>query len=172
MYMKPLTFVAILSLFSWLTSHAQDNAPSHPQPDSIIKIIPFGDGRHMSYVYTIGGRLVPFEDVKLRLLSYAPSADEYYRAKTNLIWGIVSFSGFGLSGIAAVIEFANNNKHAGETTGFVNGQPAFIYQQHSLAGAYIFTGLATGFLTAAIITLVNAKKHGREALRLYNRRFE
>jgi hypothetical protein len=172
MYMKPLAFIAILSLFFSLTIHAQENLPAHPQPDSIIKIIPFGEGRHSGFLYTIGGRLVPFEDVKLRLISYAPSADEYYRTKTNLTWGIISFSASGLSMIAAVIEFANNNKHAGETTGFVNGQPAFIYQQHNLAGAYIFTGLATGFLTAAIITLVNAKKHGRKALRLYNKRFE
>ena len=65
-----------------------------------------------------------------------------------------------------------NNKHTGETTGLVNGQPGFIYQQHSLAGAYILMGVAAGFLTSSIVTFVSAKNHARKALKIYNQRFE
>jgi hypothetical protein len=172
-------FVLLLSVF-FLSQliQAQDTASahlqpsSHPQPDSVIKMIPTGEGRHIDYLYTIGGKLVSPDDVTLRLLSYQPSANEYSQAKNNLIWGWVSFGGFAASSIAATIEYAENNKHAGETTGFVNGQPAFIYQHHSLTGAYIFTGAAVGFLTTSIITLVSARHHAKQALKVYNHRFE
>jgi hypothetical protein len=158
--------------------HAQDTAAahlqpsSHLQPDSVIKMIPAGEGRHIYYLYTIDGKLVSPDDVTLRLQSYQPSATEYSMAKNNLIWGWVSFGGFAASSIAATIEYAENNKHAGETAGFVNGQPAFIYQHHSLTGAYIFTGAAVGLLTTSIITLVSASHHAKQALKVYNHRFE
>ena len=170
--MKTLIIITVLLLFSSLLIKAQDTTKFKAQQDSVIKVIPFGEGRHSSYLYTIGGKLQTPEDVKIRLLSYAPSAQEYSKAKNNLTWGYVSGGGFFVTQIAAVVEFATHNKHAGETTGFVNGQPAFIYQHHSLAGAYIFTGIAAGFLTSAIINWVKAGKHGNRALKLYNQRFE
>jgi hypothetical protein len=154
------------------TTSALPLPSSHPQPDSVIKMIPAGEGRHIYYLYTIGGKLVTLDDVTSRLLSYQPAAAEYSAAKNNLIWGWVSFGAFAASTAAATIEYAENNKHAGETAGFVNGQPTFIYQQHSLAGAYIFTGAAVGFLTASIITLVSASHHAKQALKVYNHRFE
>lgn len=161
-----------LSLLSSIAIYAQKDTSWRPQPDSVIRLIPYGEGRYSSYLYTIGGKLQTAEDVKIRLLSYTPSAAEFVQAKSHLTWGYVSIGGLAVSGIAATIEYANNNKHAGETTGFVNGSPAFIYQQHSLAGAYIFTGLATGFLVSAIVNFVDTYKHGKQALALYNRRFE
>ena len=112
------------------------------------------------------------EDVEIRLMAYAPSAGELKMAKNNITWTYVSGGGFAASSFAAIIEYANNNKHAGETTGFVNGEPAFIYKQHNLTGAYIFTGLATGFLVATIINFTNVFKHGKKAIHLYNQRFE
>jgi hypothetical protein len=170
--MKKLSFLMTLSLLSSLVMYAQKDTSWHPQPDSIIKLIPYGEGRYSSYLYTIGGKLQTAEDVKIRLLNYTPSAAEYAQAKNHLTWAWVSFGGFTASSIAAVVEYANNNKHAGETTGLVNGSPGFIYQQHSLTGAYIFTGLATGLLVSTIINMVDTHKHGRQALALYNRRFE
>jgi hypothetical protein len=170
--MKKLSFLMTLSLLSSIALYAQRDTSWRPQPDSVIRLIPYGEGRYSSYLYTIGGRLQTAEDVKVRLLNYAPSADEYVQAKNHLTWAYVSLGAFAVSGAAATIEYANNNKHAGETTGFVNGSPAFIYQQHSLAGAYIFTGLATGFLVSSIINMVDTRKHAREALALYNHRFE
>lgn len=168
---KPIT-ITIFLLSASLLSKAQDTAKVKARPDSIIKIIPVGEGKHTSYLYTIGGKLQTPEDVKIRLLSYAPSAAEFSMAKKNATWGYISGAGFAASGIAAVIVFATHNKHAGETTGMVNGEPAFIYQHHSLTGAYILTGVATAFLTTAIINLVKAGKHSKNALRLYNQRFE
>jgi len=170
--MKKLIVITILLLFSSLLIKAQDTTKSKAQPDSIIKVIPFGEGKHSSYLYTIDGKLQTPDDVKIRLLSYAPSATEFAMAKNNATWCYISWGGFAASGIAAVIEYATHNKDAGETTGFVNGQPAFIYQHHSLTGAYVFTGLATAFLVAEIVNLVKAGKHANRALKLYNQRFE
>jgi hypothetical protein len=170
--MKKLSFLMTLFLLSSVMIYAQKDTSWHPQPDSVIRLIPYGEGRYSSYLYTIGGRLQTAEDVKARLLNYAPSADEYVQARSHLTWAYISFGAFAVSGAAATIEYANNNKHAGETTGFVNGSPAFIYKQHSLAGFYVFTGLATGFLVSSIINMVDTRKHGRQALALYNRRFE
>lgn len=170
--MKKLITITILLLSASLLTKAQDSTKIKAQPDSIIKIIPFGEGKYTSYLYTIGGKLQTPEDVKIRLLSYAPSAAEFSIAKNNATWGYFSLGGFGASSLAAVIVFATHNKHAGETTGMVNGEPAFIYQHHSLTGAYILTGAATAFLTSAIINLAKAGKHSKNALRLYNQRFE
>jgi hypothetical protein len=180
--MKKLLFLSLSSLLLSKLTHAQDTTSAHPRPasaqpasprpDSVIKAIPAGEGRHTYYLYTIGGQLQTPEDVRLRLLSYAPSAAEYSSAKNNLIAGWVTFGGFAASSIAATIEYAENNKHAGETAGFVNGQPSFIYQHHSLTGAYILTGAAVGFLTTSIITLVSASHHAKQALKVYNHRFE
>jgi len=152
--------------------HAQNIPPSHSQPDSIIRIIPAGEGRDTYHLYTIGGRLVTPEEVKERLAAYPPSAEEFTIARHNLTGAWISFGGFVASSLGATLEYVHNNKHAGETTGLVNGQPGFIYQQHSLAGAYILTGVAVGFLTTSIITFATASHHAHKALRLYNQRFE
>jgi hypothetical protein len=172
MKMKNPIIITILLLLSSALVKAQDTKKSSSQPDSIIKVIPVGEGRYTDFLYTIGGKLQTREDVAIRLMAYAPSAEEYHAAKNNITWVYVSSTGFALSGLAAAIEFAKNNKHAGETTGFVNGQPAFIYQHHSLTGAYIFTGVATAFLVSSVIHLSKAAFHGKRALRLYNQRFE
>jgi hypothetical protein len=170
--MKKSVFIMTLSVFSSLFLYAQENRSSHPQPDSLIKIIPIYNGRHTAYLYTIGGKVQAPEDIKLRLSNYPPSAAEYTKYRNNLTGAYLSFGGFVLSSIGAVIEYATNNKHVGETTGIVNGEPGFIYQQHNLGAAYILTGLATGCLVTSIVTLVNAHKHSKQALALYNRQFE
>ena len=168
--MKKPFIITVLLLLSSVFIYAQDNKKS--QPDSLIKIIPFGDGEHSSYLYTIGGKLQTREDVQIRLMRYAPSAEEYSKARNNATWAYVSWAGAGVSAIAATIEYATHNKHAGETTGIVNGQAGFIYQHHSLAGAYVLTGIATGFLTSAIINLIEAGKHSDKAIKLYNQQYE
>jgi hypothetical protein len=169
--MKKNLFVAFLLLFSSLFVKAQDK-PFRPQPDSLIKIIPVGGGGETSFLYTIGGKLQTREDVEIRLMAYAPSAVELKIAKNNITWSYISGGAFAVSSIAAAIEYAKNNIHAGETAGLVNGSPGFIYQQHNLTGAYIFTGLATGFLVATLINFTNVFKHGKKAIHLYNQRFE
>lgn len=169
--MKPLLLAGLLSLFSFLSVHAQDSTTSHPQPDSVIKIIPFGQGKYTGYLYTIGGRIQSPEDVKLRLLSYAPSAAEFALAKENATWSWICLSAFAVSTLAAAVEFKNNNQYAGTSTTSANGDP-ITYQQHDLTGGYLFLGTGIGFGTTAFITLFKAKKHQKESLRLYNRRFE
>lgn len=170
--MKKFFIIGTLFTLSSLLSKAQDTQPHKAQPDSIIKVIPIDEGRSEGYLYTIGGKLQTAEDVKIRLLRYAPSAYEYHRAKTSLVWTIVSTGGFFVTSTAAVIDYAHNNKHAGETTGIVDGSPAFIYQHHSLTGAYVLTGLATGFLVSTFINLAHVAKHGNKAIKVYNQQYE
>jgi len=169
--MKNSIITAILLLLSSVLVKAQDPGKTHAQPDSIIKVIPFGEGRHTGYLYTIGGQLQTREDVAFRLMAYAPSAAEYHAAIHNITWTYVSFAGSAIASAAAFIEYNQNNKLAGATTGFVNGQPAVIYQQHSLTGAYVLTGVATACLVSAFINLARAGFHFNSALRVYNERF-
>jgi hypothetical protein len=170
--MKMPIFIRLLLLFSSLLIKAQDNQHVQSKPDSIIKLIPVGEGKYTSYLYTIGGKLQTREDVLIRLMRYTPSAVELSSAKKDATWGYVSIAGAGASGIIATILYATHNSHVGETVGMVNGQPEFIYQHHSLTGAYVFTGLATGFLVAAIINMANSGKHTNKALKLYNSQYE
>jgi hypothetical protein len=168
--MKNLTFITALLLLSTIVAKAQEVKKA--QPDSLIKIIPVGEGRQSFYLYTIGGKLQTREDVAIRLMAYAPSATEYRATKNNITWAYVSGGGAAISGLAAITEFAHNNKNAGATTGFINGQPTIIYQHHSLAGAYVFTGMATAFLFSSVINITRAVFHGNKAIKLYNQRFE
>ena len=164
--------ITLFLLAPALLVKAQTSQPSHAQPDSIIKLIPYGDGRHADFLYTIGGKLQTPEDVKLKILAYAPSALEYHKARTAATWSYVSLAGSAVSGFASIYEFAHNNKLQGSTVAFVNGEPTTIYQHHSYTSAYIFTGLATAFLTSAIINFVHAAKHANKAIQTYNQRFE
>jgi hypothetical protein len=168
--MKKVTAVILLLLSSVLVK-AQDKKPQ-AQPDSVIKFMPIEGRRHDEYVYTIGGKVQTRQDVMIRLMAYAPSAMEINKAKTNITWTYITAGGVVLSSIGAAIEFGNNNKYATETMGMVNGVPTPVYQKHSLASAYVFTGLATGFLIANIINFTRATRHSRKAIKVYNQRFE
>jgi len=160
---KPLLLLFFLSC---IASFCLGQEIKKSQPDSLIKIIP--DGRHV--LFTVGGRLQSPYDIKMRLLSYTPSANEYHAAKTNLIWGFALSGGSGLASIGAVAAFAHDNKLNGVT--FNSSGTGFVYQQHNKTGAYILTGAAVGLLTAAIITFVNGSKHAKKAIWLYNLRFQ
>lgn len=164
--------ITLFLLAPALLVKAQTSQPSHAQPDSVIKLIPYGDGRHAGYLYTIGGKLQTPDDVKMKLLAYAPSADEYHKARNSATWVYVSAAGFAITSTLAVLEYAHNNKSYGATTAWVNGVPTFEYPRHSYTSAYIFTGLATAFITSAIINMVHAGKHAKKSLDAYNQRFE
>lgn len=170
--MKKSIVITLTLVLCALFSQAQDNTPHRSQPDSLIKSIPVGEGSHSSYLYTIGGKLQTPEDIRIRLLAYAPSAMEFRAAKKNAAWSLVSLGGFAASAVTATIEYATHNKMAGETTGIVDGKAAFIYQHHNLTGAYVFTGLASAFLVSTVINFVKAAKHSKRALKLYNERYE
>jgi hypothetical protein len=170
--MKKPIIILLFLLLPALFATAQDMVKTRSQPDSIIEVVPVQVGSHISYLYTIGGKIQTPMNVRIKLLAYTPSATEYHQAKTDATWGYALSAGFAVSAAAAVIEFAHNNKWAGATTGPVNGEAGFIYQHHSLAGAYIFTGIATAFLTSSIINFVHAVKHTNKALKVYNQRFE
>ena|ERR1700744_1736327 len=109
--MKKYLLLAIPAILLSLLTQAQDIPSSHPQPDSIIRLIPAGTGRNSYYLYTIGGRLVTTDEVRIRLASYAPSAQEYTLAKKNLTCAWISFGGFTVSSLGAVLEYVHNNKH-------------------------------------------------------------
>jgi hypothetical protein len=166
---KKNLIITFLLLFSSLLVTAQ---VIKSPPDSLIKVLPVGEGRHTSYLYTIGGKLQTREDVIVRLMAYAPSAGEYKQARNNITWTYISAGGFVGSSTSAIIEFKNNNKNAGATTGFVNGNAAIIHQKHNLTGAHVFTGAATGFLFSSIFHLVRASIHSEKSIELYNQQFE
>jgi hypothetical protein len=170
--MKNPIIITILLLLSSVLVKAQDVKKTVAQPDSIIKVITEADGRHTFYLYTIGGKMVTREDVAIRLMAYAPSAEEYHAYRNDVTWTYVSFAAAGVSSMAAIIDYAHNNRLAGVTVGNVNGESGFIYQHHSLAGAYVLTGLATAFLVSSFINLSRAAFHGHKALNVYNQRFE
>lgn len=168
----PSLALTLSALFLSCALHAQYTPSPHPQPDSIIRIIPAGAGRDTYNLYTIGGKLVTAEEVKVRLAGYPASAEEYTIARHDLTWAWISFGGLAVSGTWAVIEYAHNNKIASATPALVDGQAGFTYQKRSLTGAYVLTGVAVGCLTSAIITAFTARHHIRKALRVYNERFE
>ncbi|WP_259067892.1 hypothetical protein HDF24_18600 [Mucilaginibacter sp. X4EP1] len=177
--MKKSIIITILLSLSSLLIKAQDTLKSKAQPDSIIKVIPYGEGRHTGYLYTIGGKLETAEDVKIRLLAYAPSAGEYQKAKNEITWSYVSMGGAAISSGIAIAEFAHHarvNLSNSPTVAYVNGYPSFVYpsplHETSLAGAYILTGVASALLVATFIHFARAAKHGDKALKLYNQRFE
>jgi len=164
---NPIIITVFLVLSSMLTK-AQVNSRQQAKADSVIKLIPVGEGRHSSFLYTIGGQLATSDEVKLRLLAYAPSAPDVYQAKTELTWAQVSGGIFLASSLAATFEFIHENKLDGISS--VNGQPT--YQHHDFTGAYVLTGIATGFLIAGIVHLVNASHHVSKAVGIYNERFQ
>jgi len=174
--MKNPIVITLLFLSCTLLVKAQDIKKA--QPDSIIKIIPFGEGRHTDYLFTIGGKLQTAEDVKIRLLAYAPSAMEFQKAKNQVTWGFVASGGAVASSIVAIIQFIHHGKEDLDnmpTAGWVNGKPGFIYptQHHSsLTGAYIFTGLATAFMITSFVHFVKAGKRGERAVKVYNLQYQ
>lgn len=174
--MKNPIVITLLFLFCTLLVKAQDVKKT--QPDSIIKIIPFGEGRHTDYLFTIGGQLQTAEDVKIRLLAYAPSAMEFQKAKNQVTWGFVTSGGAVASSIAAIILFIHHGKEDLDnmpTAGWVNGKPGFIYptQHHSsLTGSYIFTGMAMALMVTSFVHFVKAGKHGNRAIKVYNLQYQ
>ena len=171
--MKNLKFllVPVLIVLTY-NLKAQENNKSTNKADSMIKVIPVGEGSNSGMLYTVGGKLQTREEILNLLNSNPPSAIELKIAKRNFTWAIISTGGLAASTIAATIEFANNNKNAGVTSAIVNGQATFIYKQHNLTGAYVFTGLATAFLTSAVIHFVKGARHGKQAIKIYNARFQ
>src|SRR5471030_319690 len=158
--MKTKLSLLFLLVFTCSVGFSQQIRKS--QPDSIIKVVPDVEGRH--FFYTVGGQVQSPDDIRMRLLSYDPSAVEYRAAKTNLIWGISLSSASGIASVAAVAAFGSSNRLNGAT---LNGTQ-IVYAQHSQTGAYILTGAAVGMLTAAIITFVNGSRHMKKSFWLYN----
>ncbi|MBB6130240.1 hypothetical protein [Mucilaginibacter lappiensis] len=176
--MKNPIVITLLFLSCTLLVKAQDVKKTQAQPDSIIKLIPFGEGRHTDYLFTIGGKLQTAEDVKIRLLAYAPSAMEFQKAKTQVTWGVVASGGAVASSIVAIIQFIHHGKDDLDnmpTAGLVNGKPGFIYppQHHSsLTGAYILTGAAVALLVTSFVHFVKAGKYGNKAVKVYNLQYQ
>jgi hypothetical protein len=171
--MKKQSLILFILLFASVLCHAQET--KRAQPDSIIKIIPL-EGRHDGYLYTIGGKLYTRQEVVYRLLSYAPSATEFNKAKNDLTWAYVSFIGGGLSAGGAILAFAHDNKLNGSSSAITgSGTNATIttyYVHHDKTAAYVLTGASVALLTTAIIEAVNGSAHVNKALSLYNFQFE
>jgi len=166
--MKKLLFIVFIMASALSFVHAQEVRKS--QPDSLIKPIPFGYGSHAGYLFTVGGKLQTPDEIKVRLLSYAPSAVEFSKAKKDATWGFIFTGGAGAAGIGAVIAFSHANKLNGVT--FNSSGTGFIYQDHSKTGAYVLTGAAIGFLTASITTWINGAIHAHRSISLYNQQYQ
>ena len=170
--MNKCLIIIIISVFSSFIVKAQDAPKPKAQPDSVIKLATFTSGRRAGYTYTIDGKIQSPEDIRMKLLSYPPSAIELNAAKRNMQVSFISLCGVGVSGIAALIEYNANNKYIGQTTTVVDGQSQVSYIKHNETAAYVLTGIAGGFLIAEITTLIKASSHRKKAFRLYNQRFE
>lgn len=168
--MKKSFIIIVLSVFSSLLVKAQDIHKS--QPDSLIKRAPYSSGRRAGYLYIVGGKIQSPEDIKMKLLSYQPSAFELKAAEKNMRWSFISLGGVAVAGTAALIEFSHNNRYIGQTTQIVDGQTQVTYVKHNQTAAYVLTGIAGGFLGAEIATLINAGKHSKKAFTLYNQRYQ
>jgi hypothetical protein len=170
--MKKHLFILMLLALSLSATYAQD--VKKPQPDSLIKIIPYGEGRYSGYLYTIGGKLQTREDVQIRLMAYAPSAVEFKAARRNVAWSFAFLGATAFASTGALIEFHNNSKPPVATAAFVNGEPGFTYTypNNNKTGAYILTAAAIGFIAAEVTTWVNAAVHTKKALSLYNKQYE
>jgi hypothetical protein len=170
--MKKYSIILFMLVSASVCSYAQ--TVKTPQPDSLIKVIPFGEGKNSSYLYTVGGKLQAPEDVKIRLMSYEPSATELRAAQNNVTWTFVFFGATAMSTTGAAIEFYKNSKSATATAAFVNGRPGFVYSypHNNKTFAYVLTGAAIAFATTAFITLVRGGKHAKKAVDVYNMRFQ
>jgi len=166
--MKKLLFIVFIVASALSFAHAQELRKS--QPDSLIKPIPFGYGPHTGYLFTVGGKLQTPDEIKARLLSYAPSAAEFSTAKKDVTWGFVFSGGAGVAGIGAVIAFSHANRLNGAA--FNSSGTGFVYQDHNKTGAYILTGAAIGFLTASITTWINGAIHAHRSIYLYNQQYQ
>jgi hypothetical protein len=169
--MKKQSLLLTALALSVFCCYAQDLKKA--QPDSLIKVIPVDEGRHYSFLYTIGGKLQTPEEVQHRLLNYAPSAFEVKASKRDTYWAFGLLAGTAAASVGAGYEFYQNSKSPVATAAFVNGQPGFTYTypNNNKTGAYILTGLAIGFLTTAITTWINAAHHSKKAFDVYNQQF-
>ena len=143
----------LLSIFAFATYFSfaqQDSSLSNHHTDSLIKPTVVGSGKYKSVVYTTGNNTVLSRiEIRDRLLSYEPSAEEYKKFKTARIVAAVST----VAGITSfIIALIANKQHDLPTT---------------RTGAYI----GTGFLITEITALVIAPKHFNKSLRLYNKQF-
>jgi hypothetical protein len=167
-------FLSTLSVLAFALSFSYAQYVKKPMPDSLIKVIPFGEGRHAGYLYTVGGKLQAPEDIQMRLLNYAPSAVEFKIAKREVPWSFAFLGASALTSTGAIIEFYKNSKPPIATAAFINGRPGFTYTypNNNKTGAYILTGAAIGFITATISTWINEAIHIRKSVYLYNQQYE
>ena len=164
--------IIILLISAFVTVKAQDTVKRSARPDSVIRLAPYVTGKRSGYLYSVGGKIYSADEIRMKLLSYPPSANELNAAKSNMRLSLISACGVGVSGIAALAEYKANNKYIGQTTTIVNGQSQVSYIKHNETAAYVLTGLAGGFLIAEITTLIKASSHHKKAFRLYNQRYE
>ena len=169
--MKKSAVITFLFLLAATILNAQDIKKSQAQPDSIIKVIPYADGRHVIYVYSVGGRVQSPEEIKLRLLSYNPSAAEYHKVENNITWAYISGGGFVAGSIGSLIAFAHSAKQSLNSS-YTTSNGTIVDHEPNFTARWVFTGIATGFAVAALINIAKAGKHGKKAIDLYNQRFE
>lgn len=163
--MKTKLSLLFLLMLSCSVAFSQEIRKS--QPDSLIKLVPDAWGRH--FFYTVGGQVQSPYDIRMRLLSYDPSAVEYRAGRKDLIWGISLSSASGIAGFAAAVIFANNSVNSTKLDPSGYG---FIHTHPNQTAGYILTGAAVGMLTVGIIDLVKGSGHLKKSFWLYNMRFQ
>lgn len=163
--MKTKLLLLFLVLLTSFVAFSQEIRTS--QPDSLIKIVPDAWGRH--FFYTVDGEVQSPYDIRMRLLSYDPSAVEYKAGRKDIAWGIGLSSASGIAGFVGGTLFINNsiNSTKLDPSGY-----GFIHTRPDQTAAYLLTGAAVGMLTVAIIDLVKGSAHLKKSFWLYNIRFQ
>jgi len=95
---------------------------------------------------------------------------EYTTARRDITWGFILSGASGAAALGAIASFAHDSRPNGAT--FNSTGTGFVYQDHNKTAAYVLTGAAVGFLTAAITTWVNGAIHGKRSVYLYNKQYE
>jgi hypothetical protein len=149
--------ITTLLIIASFVALAQDKPVTNAKADSVIKRMPTEIISHTAYDYSINGKMQTSEEVKARLYAYAPSKVELLRSSRETSWLGVSIIGFGLSGIAATLEFIDKS---GSVT------------HYNSNGAYVLSGVATALVFSAIFHSIRAKRHSNKALALYNQQYQ
>lgn len=161
------TKLSLLFLFVFTCSVGFSQEVRKSQPDSLIKLVSDAWGRH--FFYTVGSQVQSPYDIRMRLLSYDPSAVEYRAGRKDLTWGMGLASASGIAGFAGGVIFISNSVNSTKLDPSGYG---FIHTHPNQTAGYILTGTAVVMLTVAIIDLVKGSGHLKKSFWLYNVRFQ
>ena len=143
-------YLPVVLLLTSLCARSQDTLQTRISQDSSIRATLVAGYKYPSLVYTSNGEVLSHREVVGRLSLYAEPAEElqkYRDARTGrFVWAGVSL----LAVVGAAVEKSQNNSGA----------------------AYTFGGIFLTAMIAEAITAIGAERHLKQAIHIYNKRFQ